>query len=131
MFLLSGCRSTINDVCLNDLDWKLEFVSDLEGSMLVSGNSKDNLADVHKNVNCICDKNSNITITDETDGKSWSGKYSLELSDKDTKSYKLIFSDNVILTGILGKRQYVDGKIAHSFTIYTNDKVISFLSEEI
>lgn len=128
IFLLSGCQPIVKEVRLSDLDWKMEFISDKNGNMLVSGNSKDNLADVYKNINCICDEKSNITIGDETEGKSWSGHYYLKLKDKDTMSYELTFPNNIEATGILGKRKYEGGKGIYSFIIYTDDKIISFLS---
>ncbi|MGN0353617.1 MAG: hypothetical protein ACI4EI_00910 [Muricoprocola sp.] len=127
---LSGCRTTTKEVGLSDFDWQMEFVSDENGNILAS-NSKDNVADSYKNVSCICDENSNISIVDETEGKSWSGKYSLKVSDKGTKAYDLTFSDDVSVIGILGVREYEDGETVYSFAIYTDDKVVSFLPEAI
>lgn len=62
---------------------------------------------------------------------SWSGKYSLKVSDKGTKSYDLTFPDDVSVIGILGVREYEDGETAYSFVIYTDDKVVSFLPKAI
>lgn len=130
VLLLSGCRTTTKEVGLSDFDWQMEFVSDENGNILAS-NSKDNAADSYKNVSCICDENSNISIINETEGKSWSGKYSLKVSDKGTKSYDLTFPDDVSVIGILGVREYEDGETAYSFVIYTDDKVVSFLPKAI
>lgn len=130
VLLLSGCHTTTKEVGLSDFDWQMEFVSDENGNILAS-NSKDNAADSYKNVSCICDENSNISIIDETEGKSWSGKYSLKVSDKGTKSYDLTFPDDVSVIGILGVREYEDGETAYSFVIYTDDKVVSFLPKAI
>lgn len=62
---------------------------------------------------------------------SWSGKYSLKVCDKGTKSYDLTFPDVVSVIGILGVREYEDGETEYSFVIYTDDKVVSFLPKAI
>lgn len=130
LFLLSGCRAYTKAVELSILNWKLEYIGDRTDITSVQENIKDDLADKYKNISCSCDENGNILIVDETERKSWSGKYSLKLSDKETQAYELTFPEGISAIGILGKRQYEDGKIVGSFTIYTDDKVISFLSDE-
>lgn len=131
LFLLSGCRTSTNTLDLSTLKWKLEYVDDRTEITSVQESTKDYPTGNYKNVSCACDENGNILITDETERKSWSGKYSLKLSDKETQAYELTFPDCISAIGILGKRQYEDGRTVDSFTIYTDDKVISFLSDEI
>lgn len=97
----------------------------------VQKSTKDYPTGNYKNVSFACDENGNVLITDERERKSWSGKYSLKLSDKETQVYELTFPEGISAIGILGKRQYEDGRTVDSFTIYTDDKVISFLSDEI
>lgn len=70
-------------------------------------------------------------ILEMAEGKSWSGKYSLKVSDKGIKFYNLIFPGDVSVIGVLGVKEYEGGETAHSFVIYMDDKVVSFLPKAI
>lgn len=131
-FLLTGCGIHSEDIGLDDFKWKLELVTDKSGAILASGSQKDienKLTDNYKDISCICDANSNISITDSSDGKNWNGKYTLKMSDRDAKSYDLTFQEDFSVTGILGKRKYSNGESKYSFTIYKDDMIISFLAD--
>jgi len=110
---------------MSDLNWKLESVSNEDGTILSSSDT-ENTCD---SVICKFDDDDNISIINKENGKSWSGKYALKLTDGETESFELDFSDGTVATGIFGKRIYKNQKAVYSFVIYTDNQIVSFLSE--
>lgn len=117
--LLTGCSSQNMD--LANTSWKVEFVADQKGRMLISSDESDTLL-------CVADKDNNITISYYgVQERSWIGKFEEQKRADSTKEYKITFTDGSVVTAILGKKIEYNGTATWSLVFYSEDKIASFV----
>ncbi len=87
--LLCACNSSSQLKNLSAYKWNLEFITDLDGKMLVSNVGKNDDTDTEENQLTLVFGEKTFTFTDKTNNKEWTGSYTLE---KISDSYKVDLS---------------------------------------
>ncbi len=111
--------------------WKMETVAISNNGSILYYNPETNLPDIYasaKPLQLLCDADDGkISISDKTNGKTYTGTYQLEDTDFETKQYKIVFGD-VEGYVITGKTKYIN-KDAEKTLIIAIDKYTMYFYE--
>lgn len=127
--LFCACNSSSTHQEISAYKWNLEFITDLDGKMLVSNVEENKSAGTELyQLTLIFEKDSFI-LTDETNQNEWTGTYSIEKVNDSYKVDMILDDSKTNVTGVYGTRVYSDDTTSPSITLQTEDKILSFIAE--
>ncbi|RPF42099.1 hypothetical protein EDD70_2842 [Hydrogenoanaerobacterium saccharovorans] len=124
--ICTGCNSAEHNDILIENQWKMEFISDLDGNILVTNLEQTNLAEDVRDMRLSFSKDGTVTLKDLTNGEDLSGTYTSEKLDNSIK-LEVDFEDKDNILGTCGLREYGNGEKLYSIVLNSEDKILSFI----
>ena len=128
--MLCSCNSTDKKQEILKHEWKIEFISDLDGNILKTTLEQSDRTDKKYDMVLAFGEDNYFSLSDKTNNKKWQGNYMIE---KVNSSYKIDLyceDSETVITGVYGIRKYDDKTEIPSIILQTEDKILSFIVNE-
>ncbi len=123
---LTGCAGA-GVPAVEDCGWTLSSVQGGENGQVVAcepDRQTENPSAAVLEMDCTA-KDGTITLTDRTNGKTYTGTYALEAADPESKTYFVALEGEEGLA-VCGNTTFYDGSAAPTFIIRFDDYVLNF-----
>lgn len=129
LLILSGCSSNIPKV--EDYDWIMASVQSIsaDGQVIAYGEPENSTLDSIKQIELACKaENGNLTLTDQTNGKTYTGTYQLSKMSKQSSIYEVVVNGKEGMA-VVAMTTYQNGSQKPTFIISLCDYAINFFAK--
>ncbi len=129
LLILSGCSSNIPKV--EDYDWIMASVQSIsaDGQVIAYGEPENSTLDSIKQIELACEaENGNLTLTDQTNGKIYTGTYQLSKMSKQSSIYEVVVNGKEGMA-VVAMTTYQNGSQKPTFIISLCDYAINFFAK--
>ena len=129
LLLLAGCGSKESAVSkIEDYSWQMTTVQSMEaeGQAIAYGPGNDSTLDTAVEILLTCAAtDGTITLTDETNGQTYSGTYKLTETEQQTSTYEVTIGETDGMA-LVSMTTYHDDSQAPTFIISLGDYALNF-----
>lgn len=130
LFSAGCCKTEENVPKIEDYEWRMFSVQSMEdGQGLAYGECGGSTSETAKQIELTCAaKNGNLTITDKTNTKTYSGTYSLAEKSSQASIYEIVI-EGMEGMAVVSMTTYQNGKEEPTFIISLEDYAVNFYAK--